>query len=467
MRAWTGRQSRRDAQTGSVRDIRLQHHLICPQRQLGNACAAPAFTACMGWVLAAVLLVAGASRADSLIDHTRAARKARLSGDSATWLAQGTKALALAPEHPDLLISVARAQAANGHAAEALGLLRHAIDRGAGLDISRVKQLQDLPPSPELEEQAARGRANLTAVPRAEAFALIPDSTARPEGVEYDPVSRRVFTGTVHGEILQIDPAGAVTPFVPAGGVLREVLGIKVDAQRRLLWAATTVFPDLFGLAPQKPDAGISGVVAYSLKDGKLVQQAWLDERPTLHGFNDLALARNGDVYITDTAQSSVYRLRRGKLSLLLRDDRMTFPNGIVLAPDGRRLYVATVEGLALVDLRTGKWRQVAVPRDATVNSIDGLSWYRGALIGVQGSPYLARIVRIELSPDGHSVTRTVTLNARAPREYSQTTLTVGEGSLYVVTSEPAVDPSETPLASESRPQIVRIPLNPAIKHVD
>jgi len=264
----------------------------------------------------------------------------------------------------------------------------------------------------------------------------------------------------VHGEILAIDPTGAVSTFVARGGRLRQVLGIKVDAQRGLLWAATGVFPNLFGGAAEAPDTGVSGVVAYSLKDGKLVKQAWLDERPTLHGFNDLALARNGDVFITDTAQDSVYRLHKGKLSVLMRDPQMSLPNGIVLAPDQRRLYVATTGGLTLIDLLTGKPRRVRVPPDATVNSIDGLSWDRGSLIGVQGSPYLARVVRIELSPDGASVTRTVTLNSRTPAEYSQTTGTVGKGWYYVVANSPAVDTAETPLATSPKPQIVRFPLD-------
>src|SRR5262249_50066118 len=156
-------------------------------------------------------------------------RKARLGGDNKTWLEEGQKTLALAPDHPDLLISVARAQAANGHPSEALELLRQAIDRGAGLEIGRVKQFQGLPPSPERDELSARARAQLARVARAQVFAVIPDATADPEGVEYDPASGRVFTGTVHGEILAIDPTGAVSTFVARGGRLRQVLGIKVD----------------------------------------------------------------------------------------------------------------------------------------------------------------------------------------------------------------------------------------------
>src|SRR5436190_4131744 len=100
----------------------------------------------MGRVLAAVLLLAGAALGDSLLDRVRATRKARLSGDNKTWLEEGKKVLALAPQHPDLLVSVARAQAANGNFAESLELLKEAIDRGAGVDLARVDQFKLLPP---------------------------------------------------------------------------------------------------------------------------------------------------------------------------------------------------------------------------------------------------------------------------------------------------------------------------------
>ncbi len=410
------------------------------------------------------LLLLALSAADklsspSLVDYARQTRAARLRGDHPVWVEQGLKALALAPDNPDVLISVARAQAALGQSKEALQKLRQAIDRGAGLDIPQVPELQKLPPSEELQVLTERSRANLAPVARAQLFAVIPDSTRRPEGIAYDPVSRHLFAGTVYGELLRIDPSGAVSVLVPPDKGLREVLGIKVDPERRLIWAATGSFPDLFSLERQKPEAGVAGLLAYSLKDGALVEKHWLDERPTLHGFNDLALAHNGDVYVTDTPQNAVYRLRRGRLEVLVRDNRMTLVNGIALASDQKRLYVAHAEGISLVDLNSGKPQLLRTPSNVSVHSIDGLAYDRGALIGVQGSPYLARVIRIELSPDGRSVVRTVTLNARSPAEYSQTTAAVADRQLYVVAGMPAVDSAGKPLAKEPKPQILRIPL--------
>lgn len=406
-----------------------------------------------------VLPVHAANPDRTLLDWVRDTRAARLKGDHKAWLESGLRAIALAPDHPDLLISVARAHAALGHSNESIALLRQAVRRAAGIDIARVPELQRLPPSSELEALTGAARRNLAPVPRAQLFALISDTTAPPEGITYDPLSRRIFVGTTHGEILQVDEVGSVSVFAARDSGLLEVLGLKVDTDRGLLWAVNGIFPDLLSTDPPKPEVGVGGVHALRLSDGKVVAKYWLDERPSLHGFNDLALARNGDVYLTDSAQGAIYRVHAGRLEPFVRDEHLTIANGIVLCPDQKRLYVASVEGLTLVDVATRKMQRVAVPPDGSVNSIDGLAYDRGDLIGVQGSPYLDRVVRISLSRDGRSVRRVTTLNSRSPPEYNQTTAVVAGDQVYVVGGSPAVDTAGTPLAKEPKPQIVKIPL--------
>ncbi len=405
-----------------------------------------------------VLSVDPAEPPRTLLEWVRDTRAARLKGDHRAWLEAGLHALALAPDHPDLLISVARARAALGQAKESIALVRQAVDRGAGIDVARIPELQRLPPSPELEALIDDARRNLGSVPRAQIFALISDSAA-PEGITYDPVSRRVFVGTIHGEILQVDERGQVSVFVPRDSGLLQVLGLKVDPDRKLLWAVNGIFPELLSSEAPKPEVGVGGIHAFRLADGKVAGKYWLDERPLLHGFNDLALARNGDVYVTDSAQAAVYRVHAGKLELFVRDEHLTFANGTVLAPDQKRLYVASVEGISLVDVPTRKVRRLAVPANASVHSIDGLAYHRGDLIGVQSSPYLGRVVRISLGIDGRSVRRVSTLSSRSPVEYNQTTAVVAGDQLYVVAGTPAVDTAGAPLAKEPKPQIVKIPL--------
>lgn len=185
------------------------------------------------------------------------------------------------------------------------------------------------------------------------------------------------------------------------------------------------MFPDLLPTAEApKADVGTTGLFAFHLETKELVRTCALDERPTLHGFNDLALARNGDVYVTDTSANSVYRLRPGecRLEVLIHDANMSAPNGVVLENDDTRLYVAHVEGISAIDTRTGKRTQLAVGPRAAVNSIDGLAMDRGDLLGIQGSPYLARVARVRLSGDGLAVREVGAVSARTASGLNQTT---------------------------------------------
>jgi hypothetical protein len=400
--------------------------------------------------------------AKALLDYVREARTARLAGDYEVWRDAVSAALKLAPEHPDLLLSAARAESALDNQDVALQRLSDAVNRGAGLDLSVMPELERLNRWQAFKRLADHARKNTVPVARATMFAQL-RKDSQSEGIAYDPVSQRLFAGSVQGEIFAIDHTGAVSVFVAAGTGLREVYGMKVDAERRLLWVATSVFPDLVaqpGAAP-KPDLGLSGLYAFSLTDGRVVTARWLNDNSTPHGFNDVALAASGDVYVTDSATGAVYVLRSGApaIELFVRAPNFTFPNGIVMTRNQRYLIVATVEGLNRIDAATRAVTRLRVPDNASVNSIDGLAWSGDALVGVQGSPYMSRTIKIVISDDATAVRSVAVLNSFTPREYSFTTAAVGGGQVYVVGGAPAVDAQGKPLATAPQPQIVRLPL--------
>ena len=101
---------------------------------------------CPVWVCFAAVLLAAAPDArrqtpapgptPQLIDLSLQAREARLAGDHKLWLERGQRVLDLAPDHPDLLISVARALAANGRFDDAAIRLEDAVRRGGGFDLA-------------------------------------------------------------------------------------------------------------------------------------------------------------------------------------------------------------------------------------------------------------------------------------------------------------------------------------------
>lgn len=105
--------------------------------------------------------------------------------------------------------------------------------------------------------------------------------------------------------------------------------------------------------------------------------------REGFKGTNDLVFAENGDLYFTDQGQTGlqdasgrVYRLRAsGEVDLLLSN--VPSPNGLVLAPDERALYVAVTRANQV-------WRLPLHP-DGTTSKVAAFITLSGGLAGPDG----------------------------------------------------------------------------------
>jgi sugar lactone lactonase YvrE len=385
-------------------------------------------------------------------------REARLSGDKAAWLTFARKAVALAPEHQDLLFSLARAEAANGNTDNAFPLLADAVRRGGGFDLAAAQELASLRTDPRFRPIEAQNAINLKPIARAELHVEFNDPTLTPEGITYDHAGKRFFVGSLRGELWQVAADRKPKLFAKPGAALREVFGLKIDPARNVIWAANGVFPDVPPPPKPKPDEGVAAITALSLADASISDWVMLDARPVRHGFNDLAVARNGDVYITDTEAQTIYLLKAGgpNVETFLEANDLTFVNGIVFSADEKTLYVAHVEGISAIDLATRARKRLAIGPDMAVGSIDGLAQKDGDLIGVQNSANLARVIRMRLSPDGASIRQLNVMAARGLLDLGATTGVVVDDAFYVVASAPPGAGSATP--PPPNPRILRIP---------
>src|SRR5206468_6386822 len=180
---------------------------------------------------AAVLCAAPAPAAD---EHTEQIH--RLEGE-----------LRAAPDHGGVLFLLARERALAGDAAGALRDLERAIATGLDLDVEAEDAFLPLRNKPEfmaLLDRALDQRVVARTSP--EAFRG-PELDLIPEGLAHDAVTGDFFLGSLFkSKIVRI--AGSVEGSAPtrirdfaASGQdgLWEVLGMKVDAKRRLLWVMT------------------------------------------------------------------------------------------------------------------------------------------------------------------------------------------------------------------------------------
>lgn len=174
-----------------------------------------------------------------------------------------------------------------------------------------------------------------------------------PEGMDYDPVEKVFYIGSIHkGKVIKVNKKGETSDFIKAGqdGLL-PTIGLRVDEKRRHLWIVssfgrknTSIAQNLFGT---------SGLFKYDLKTGKLIKKYMLPQEEG-HFLNDLVVNNNGDVYVTDSYKPAVYKIAAENDRIEKFIELEGFPNGIEFTPDQSKLFVAS-QGVYLVDIKTKK----------------------------------------------------------------------------------------------------------------
>src|SRR5262249_42855221 len=153
----------------------------------------------------------------------------------------------------------------------------------------------------------------------------------------------------------------------------------------------------------------------------------------------DLALGPDGDVFLTDSNQPVLYRLRPGADSL----EKLSHPlfhslQGLAPTPDGRTLYLADYShGLLRLDLATGAVRRVADAPHSTSLGCDGIAWHQGSIIAVQNGVSPPRVVRLQLDRNGFGIIRVTILERNLPIADEPTIGTVvGNRFVFVANSQ-------------------------------
>jgi sugar lactone lactonase YvrE len=233
----------------------------------------------------------------------------------------------------------------------------------------------------------AQSSHSITAGPSDTAIVLN-QSGVIPENIVYDAPRDRFLGGDLERDgMIELRRDGSVRPFAEAAKVDGRVLGLKIDAERKLLWGvAFTRLPAPEGDTTQAPARSI--IFALDLPAGRLVKRIPSPRDGASHLFNDLVIGRDGTVYFTDSEAGAVWAVARNasKLRLLHRGppERFAYPNGIAFLPNERGLLVAYWQGLLTIDLPSALVSNVRAPNDSAVSRIDGLYAVCSDYLGIQ-----------------------------------------------------------------------------------
>jgi gluconolactonase len=148
------------------------------------------------------------------------------------------------------------------------------------------------------------------------------------EGPSFDRDDQLYFTDVPHGRIFRMAPTGDIDLVAEYDG---EPNGLKIHKDGRIFIADYR-----------------HGVMVLDPDSGSVVPFADLLPAESFKGLNDLVFASNGDLYFTDQGKTGlhdptgrVYRFTAdGRLEALI--ETLPGPNGLVLSPDEKVLYVGS-----------------------------------------------------------------------------------------------------------------------------
>jgi sugar lactone lactonase YvrE len=249
-----------------------------------------------------------------------------------------------------------------------------------------------------------------------------------PEGIAYAPAGERFLLGSIaQRKIITTDAKGNAQDLSKPSDKLDNVLGLAVDPQRGHLYAVSTN-----GFLEEAKKERRNAVVRYDLKNNVLLDRF---DAPDAMQLNDIALATDGTLYVTDSASATLFRKKPDEKSLTRfgAPGALRGGNGIALGPDGM-LYVASSTGILRVDTATAEPTRLPQPDTVMTGGIDGLYWHDGDLFGVQNVTNPGRVIRIALAEKGTKIAGVTVLQSHHHPDFAEpTTGTIAKGALHVI----------------------------------
>lgn len=225
-----------------------------------------------------------------------------------------------------------------------------------------------------------------------------------PESITSDAAGN-IYVGSLGGIIYRAAAGSAVAePWVTPdeqNGLL-SLFGVLADDRHGVLWTCSN--PNSFG--PPDPSAG-SSVVAFDLASGAHEASYPFPAGPA--ACNDMAVAADGTLYVTDTAQGRIFSLDEGadSLELFAQGENLVGVDGIAFAADGT-MYINNVRANLVQRVDRDEGGAYVGLTDLTlsqpVGGPDGLRPVGGSRF-LQAEGGGGRVALIEVSGDSATVT--------------------------------------------------------------
>ena len=236
-----------------------------------------------------------------------------------------------------------------------------------------------------------------------------PQEFKQPESVIYDSKRKFLYVSNINGLPTEEKQLGFISKVTLDGRI--------VD----LNWITELNAPK--GMAIQGDKlyvADINILVEIDIDSGQVTNRY---EAPDSKLLNDLAIDKEGNVYVSDLFANTIYRLSNGNFELWLKSKNLDFPNGLYV--DNERLIVATWGAVTnketfatdvpgqLKAISLGDKAITSLGGEKPIGNLDGLEpdgkgnyyvtdWMAGKLLRITPSGDVTLVLQLKQGPSDH-----------------------------------------------------------------
>lgn len=176
-----------------------------------------------------------------------------------------------------------------------------------------------------------------------------------PESVLFDAVHQVIYVANINGKPAEKDGNGFISILSPDGRLLNSGWITGLDAPKGM-----GIFKERLFVTD------ITSIAEIDIASAKLIKKYPLTGSAFL---NDITIDGSGVVYISDSGNGKIYRLRNGKIDIFLQGKEFDGCNGLCFSQGF--LYVGTRNSILRIDCKTKTVNVFA----ADTGSIDGLEF--------------------------------------------------------------------------------------------
>lgn len=359
-------------------------------------------------------------------------------GDFKTFLKLSKQLDSIRPSHPVFSYNVAAGYALTKNENEAIAALQRVVLMDNTIPFEEV-DFQNIKNSSGFQKVIALKEAQNKVIETSNFKVSLSQKDLHPEGMVYLDKHKLWLASSIRlKKIVSFDSKGVCsdwfidTPY--------SVFALRADANQRYLWVSCSAMPEMKNYS--EAIAGRNEILKIDIKTRRLVKRYIVDGK---HVFGDLVVAKNGDVYITDSAEPIIYKIQNDKMPhekvVIWKDLKDVASNlqGISFNDDESKLFIADyLKGIMVVTMKDdSKISWLSFPDGTTRKGIDGLVYYKNSLITVQNGAIPIRIVKYNLNTDSTQIADYKVLDNNRSIFNEPALASITKGKLYFFANSP------------------------------